>query len=121
MARSRSPSRLLERLLAVHHPGAGCLAQRGDVLRRDLSHRSLLLAILRRALGSLGAAVGGALGLRGGLGCVGSLGRVAAGVGRGRGGLRLRVQARLALALRGGGRVAGRLLLGVALGAAPRA
>src|SRR6266508_2155635 len=30
---------LLERLLAVHHPGAGRLAQRGDVLRSHLSHQ----------------------------------------------------------------------------------
>ena len=34
---------LLERALAVHHPGAGLLAQRGDVLGRVLSHRVALL------------------------------------------------------------------------------
>ena len=38
LARSMSPSVSLQRLLAVHHPRAGDLPERGDVLGRDVGH-----------------------------------------------------------------------------------
>ena len=112
---------LLERLLAVHHPRAGCLAQGRDVFRRNLSHRSaapLSNPPLRSRLGALrcgspsrGGRSRRALGLR-----TRRLGVAGRGRFCPRGG-----ETSLTLALRGGGGVPGRLLLLVATRRALRA
>ena len=57
LARSKSPSFSLERLLAVHHPGAGRLAQRGDVLGARCSAIRVALLDLGAARGRGGSAL----------------------------------------------------------------